>query len=59
MREGGFRMVNNSAFRIGGITAFTLAAHGLTAVAVIWLFYSFRYTGFAIGIPTAAHFALT
>lgn len=34
----------------------TLAAHGLAAVFIIWLFFGFRYSGFAPGVPAAAHY---
>lgn len=36
----------------------TLAAHGLAAVFIIWLFFGFRYSGFAPGVPAADHFVL-
>ncbi|MDI1335419.1 MAG: glycosyltransferase family 39 protein [Lacunisphaera sp.] len=36
----------------------TLAAHGATAIFVIWLFYGFRYGGFAAGVPPADHFTV-
>jgi 4-amino-4-deoxy-L-arabinose transferase-like glycosyltransferase len=36
----------------------TLAAHGLAAVFIIWLFFGFRYSGFAPGVPAADHYVL-
>lgn len=36
---------------------FTLAAHGAVAVFTIWLFYGFRYSGYAPGLPPADHYA--
>lgn len=36
----------------------TLAGHGVAAVGIIWLFYGFRYSAFAPGLPPADHFIL-
>ncbi|MBI2498164.1 MAG: glycosyltransferase family 39 protein [Opitutae bacterium] len=36
----------------------TLAAHGAAAVFIIWLFYGFRYSGFAADLPPADHFTV-
>lgn len=34
----------------------TLAAHGITAGFIIWMFFGFRYNGFAPGVPAADHY---
>ena len=36
----------------------TLAGHAATAVFVIWLFFGFRYSGFAPGLPAADHYTV-
>lgn len=34
----------------------TLAAHGITAGFIIWMFFGFRYNGFAPDVPAADHY---
>jgi 4-amino-4-deoxy-L-arabinose transferase-like glycosyltransferase len=36
----------------------TLASHAVAAVFVIWLFFGFRYSGFAPGLPAADHYTV-
>jgi 4-amino-4-deoxy-L-arabinose transferase-like glycosyltransferase len=57
----GWRMVAEPAgqrLRWLKLAPLTLAAHGATAVFVIWLFYGFRYSGFAAGVPPADHYTV-
>ena len=36
----------------------SITGHAAVAVAVIWAFYGFRYTGFAPGVPPADHYTV-
>lgn len=36
-----------------------LAAHGLGAVAIIWLFFGFRFSGFSPDLPMAEHYIVS
>ncbi len=40
------------------LAPFTLVAHAAAAVFIIWLFFGFRYSAFAAGVPAADHFTV-